>query len=155
MAQNNKQTKARAAALQHGWRSGLEEAIAAQLDSYPVKYLYEKVTVPYIVPESTHKYTPDFILPNGIVVETKGRWLTADRKKIKLFMKQHPEIDLRIVFSNSKQRISKQSKTTYGKFCETHGIPYADKLVPEGWIAEPINEKSLFNLKTLNVKEGK
>ncbi len=150
-----KNSKARAAALQHGWRSGLEEAVAAQLKAGNVRFLYEKVTIPYEVPAKVHRYTPDFILPNGIVVETKGRWLTADRKKIKLFMQQHPEIDLRLVFSNSRQRISKQSKTTYAKFCETHCIPFADKLIPEEWIAEPRNTTSLDALKKLNVKKEK
>jgi hypothetical protein len=145
--------KQRSAGLKHGWRSGLEEAVADQLRAAGVRFLYERVTIPYTVPESTHRYTPDFILPNGIVVETKGRWLTSDRKKIKLFVKQHPEIDLRIVFSNPRSRISKQSSTTYAKFCETHGIPYAGKLIPLEWTKEPRNSKSLRALRELNLKK--
>ena len=57
-------------------------------------------------------YTPDFELPNGIIIESKGRFVAADRKKHLLVQKQHPELDIRFVFSNSKAKISKGSKTT-------------------------------------------
>lgn len=84
----------------------------------------------------TRTYTPDFILPNGIIVETKGRFVTADRKKHKLIKEQHPELDIRFVFSNSKTRISKQSTTTYAAWCEKLGFKYADKFIPAEWLKE-------------------
>ena len=34
------------------------------------------------------------------------------------------------------QKISKQSKTTYGMWCEKHGFLYAAKVVPQEWIDE-------------------
>ena len=49
---------------------------------------------------------------------------------------QHPELDIRFVFSNSKTKISKKSKTSYGMWCEKHGFPYANKLIPKDWINE-------------------
>jgi hypothetical protein len=135
--------------LMAGFRSGLEEEIAAQLLGAKVPYEYEELVLQYEVHE-THKYTPDFLLlRNGIVVESKGRWVTADRKKIKLVLAQYPDIDFRMVFSNSRQRISKQSQTTYGDICTRLGIPFADKKIPEAWWKEPPNTTSLAAIKRL------
>lgn len=47
---------------------------------------------------------------------------------------EHPDLDIRFVFSNSKQRISKTSKTTYADWCLKHGFQYADKEVPKEWL---------------------
>src|ERR1051325_8775143 len=112
----------RSAGLKHGWRSGLEEQVTWQLDAAGTPYKYEKLIVKFEQPATLRKYTPDFLLlHNGIVVETKGRFVTADRKKHLLVQAQHPALDIRFVFSNSRQRISKQSKTTYEAWCEAKG----------------------------------
>ena len=126
----------RKAAIKHGYRSGLEDDIAKQLDAMRVKYTYEELKISYTVPESKHKYTADFVLPNGIVVESKGRFVTADRKKHLLVKEQHPELDIRFIFSNPRCKISKVSQTTYGMWCEKHGFKYATKTIPEDWINE-------------------
>jgi len=122
-------------AIKHGWRSGLEEKVAKELSESGIKYEYESMKIKYDVSE-TRTYTPDFILPNGIIVETKGRFVAADRKKHLLVKKQHPDLDIRFVFSNSNAKISKGSKTTLGMWCDKHGYLYADKLIPEEWIKE-------------------
>lgn len=116
-----------------GYRSGLEEKVAAQLDELSVSYEYESFKIDYQVSEF-RKYTPDFLLPNGIIVETKGRFVAADRKKHLLIQKQHPLLDIRFVFSNSKAKISKNSKTSYADWCEKNGFLYADKLIPQEWL---------------------
>jgi hypothetical protein len=123
-------------AIKHGWRSGLEERVAEQLDQLGVEYTYEKLKLKYIKPASEHVYTPDFVLPNGIIVETKGRFLLADRMKHMMVKKHNPTVDIRFVFSNSNARISKASKTTYAMWCRKHGYLYADKTIPEEWINE-------------------
>jgi len=125
--------------LEHGFRSGLEDKIASELEAkgVPIKYEDPASVIQYIKPETKSKYTPDFVLPNGIIVETKGRFITADRKKHLLIKAQHPEKDIRFVFSNSRQRISKQSKTTYAMWCDKFGFKYADRSVPEAWLQEP------------------
>ena len=134
-----KKVNARARAIKNGYRSGLEETVANYLQDRNISFEYEDKAniIKYIVPAKGHTYLPDFKLPNGIIVETKGRFLLADRKKHELIKQQHPEIDIRIVFSNSKTRISKSSKTTYGMWCEKMGIPYADKEIPQSWLEEP------------------
>ena len=97
----------------------------------------------YTIPESVHKYTPDFVLPNGIIIETKGVWDVEDRKKHILIREQHPELDIRFVFSRSKTPIYKGSKTTYASFCEKNGIKFADKIIPEAWISEKESHNNL------------
>jgi hypothetical protein len=120
----------------HG-RSGLEDKTMAHLDTLGVAYRYEEVRVSYEKPASSHRYTPDFILENGIIVETKGLFDTADRQKHELIRKQHPQLDIRFVFSRSASPIRKGSKTTYGAWCAKLGIPFADKTIPQSWIDEP------------------
>lgn len=130
----------RAVGIKHGWRSGLEERVAKDLAERGIGYRYEEITGEYLVPARVSRYTPDFVLWNGIVIETKGRWVTSDRKKIRLIRTQFPDLDFRMVFSNSRSRISKQSKTTYADFCKKLGIPFADKLIPEEWLLEENSE---------------
>ena len=72
----------------------------------------------------------------ALVIETKGRFVTADRQKHLLVKEQHPDLDVRFVFQNSRARISKTSKTTYADWCNKHGFTFADKRVPEEWLLE-------------------
>jgi hypothetical protein len=123
-------------AKKYGFKSGLEENISQQIESHGIKVEYETEKVPYIIPASNHTYSPDFKLPNGIRVETKGRFVAADRKKHLLVKEHNPHLDIRFVFSNSKNKISKKSKTTYGDWCEKNGYKYADKIIPIEWFLE-------------------
>jgi hypothetical protein len=123
-------------AKKHGFKSGLEESISNQIDSKGIKVEYETEKVSYSIPASEHTYHPDFLLPNGIFVETKGRFVIADRKKHILIKAQHPELDIRFVFTNSRNKINKSSKTTYADWCEKNGFKYADKHIPEEWFNE-------------------
>ena len=127
-------SKARAAAIKHGYRSGFEHKVADQLTESNTGFEYETTVIDYIKPETHHKYTVDFTLPNGILVETKGRWILEDRKKHLLIKQQHPELDIRIVFQSAKGKIRKGSKTTYADFCDKHGIVWADKEIPKDWL---------------------
>lgn len=129
----------------NGFRSGLEEKVAANLHANGVKDAdYEKHTLSYIKPEKPGRYTPDFVLPNGIIIETKGRFVTADRQKHKLIKHQHPDLDIRFVFSNSKARIGKKSKTTYAMWCEKNGFQFTDKLPDPRWLKEPAYPRRYF-----------
>ena len=126
----------RANALKHGWRSGLEEDVAKALTEAGVPFTYEETKIRYIKPASEHQYTADFELENGIIIETKGRFLVADRKKHLLIKRQQPHLDIRFVFSNSKQKLNKGSRTSYADWCTKNGFLYADKEIPEHWISE-------------------
>jgi hypothetical protein len=123
-------------AIAEGYRSGLEETTADYLNSLGVSYTYEELVIAYTEPEKNRKYTPDFQLSNGIIIETKGRFLTADRQKHLLIKQQYPKLDIRFVFSNSKAKLSKISKTTYAMWCEKNGFMFADKVIPLAWTKE-------------------
>ena len=120
-------------AIKNGYRSGLENRISDDLKDRKVKFEYEKLKIKYEVHEN-RTYTPDFTLPNGIIIESKGRFTPEDRKKHLLVKKQHPDLDIRFVFSNSRAKIRKGSKTSYADWCEKHGFLYADKRIPDGWV---------------------
>jgi hypothetical protein len=136
MAKRVTNSKLNWVAKKHGFKSGLEESISNQIDSKGIKVMYETEKVAYIIPASDHTYHPDFLLPNGIYIETKGRFVIADRKKHLLIKSQHPELDIRFVFTNSRNKINKASKTTYADWCEKNGFKYADKVIPEDWFNE-------------------
>ena len=114
------------------FRSGLEYHVAKHLEDQGYTYEYEKTKVPYQRKPST--YLIDFELHNGIIIETKGRFVSVDRAKHLLIKKQHPMLDIRFVFSNSKSKLYKGSKNTYGDWCDKHGFLFADKVIPESWL---------------------
>jgi len=121
--------------LKYGFRSGLEEAIAAELSGNKVVFTFEEAKLKYTKPQKIHTYTPDFFLPaQNIYIETKGLFSTADRQKMKLIKEQYPELDIRFIFSNAKAKINKKSKTTYGMWCDKYGFKYAHKHIPKEWI---------------------
>tara|TARA_B100000029_G_C16956990_1_gene734771 strand:- start:54 stop:428 length:375 start_codon:yes stop_codon:yes gene_type:complete len=114
------------------FRSGLEEQVAKLLEGLGVTYEYESEKVPYTI---QHNYTPDFVLPNYVYLETKGYWDPADRRKILAVKRDNPAIDLRMVFQSPYNKINKNSKTTYAKWCEKHDIPWtAYHNIPLEWL---------------------
>lgn len=127
-----------------GYRSGLEDKVASQIrevtNSEPE---YETRTIYYTKPARQSRYKPDFILPNNIIIETKGVFDAEDREKHLLIRDQHPEYDIRFVFTRSKAPIYKGSKTTLAQWCEKHGFLYADKEIPKEWFEEPLKEIQL------------
>jgi len=134
MAKKRNPFSVKAVAAKYGFRSGLEMQIDESLKSKGIDGEYEKHIITYTKPATNHKYHPDFRLPNGIFVETKGRFLTDDRRKHVLIKQQHPELDIRFLFQNSKTRISKASKTTYADWCMKYGFKFADKEIPADWL---------------------
>lgn len=112
--------------------SKFEQNTAKDLESRGVKYTYETDTVEYM---KVHSYRPDFKLPNGIYVETKGRFTSPDRAKHLLIRAQHPEVDVRFVFMRDLN-LYKGSKTKYSEWCKRHGFRYAFHKIPQEWIDE-------------------
>lgn len=129
-------SKVRQKAVDAGFRSGLEQRIAEQLEALGIPVVYEEDKLDYLV-EEVRKYTPDFRLPNGIYVETKGRFTSDDRKKHLLVRKSNVFVDIRFVFSNSSNKLRKGSTTTYADWCRQHGFIFADRTIPVEWLKEP------------------
>lgn len=123
------------------FRSGLEREAARQIlrAGHPVDYESQKID--YLKPAKKAKYNPDFIIwkrdGTPMFIETKGRFLTADRSKHLLIKEQHPDLDIRFVFQRAKQTIGKTSTTTYAKWCEKKGFRFADGgKIPKEWFDE-------------------
>lgn len=140
-----KPMSARQVGLKYGFRSGLEKQNADELKEIGVDFTYEEEAIEYVKPEKKSKYTADFRIytrPDGtqrekpLIIETKGRFLLADRSKHLLIKRQHPDLDIRFVFNNPNAKISKQSKTTYATWCDKHGFLYAKGSVPLEWLLE-------------------
>lgn len=125
--------------IKYGYRSGLEVKVSDQLKEAGIDFEYESFKIEYEVQEF-RKYTPDFRLPNGIIIETKGRFVAADRKKHLLVQQQHPDLDIRFVFTNSKAKLNKGAKSTYADWCRKNGFFFADKWIPEEWLNETANK---------------
>lgn len=126
----------RSIGLRHGFRSGLEEMNAKALEAKGVPVVFEKVKVEYLVPAMVRTYTPDFELPNAIIVETKGKFEPVDRAKHLWIKLQHPDLDIRFVFQRPNTPIAKGSKTTYAMWADKHGFKWATKLIPDAWARE-------------------
>tara|TARA_R100000935_G_scaffold47484_1_gene71576 strand:- start:244 stop:702 length:459 start_codon:yes stop_codon:yes gene_type:complete len=130
---------ARQRGIAAGYRSGFEEDIASDLERRGLPFDFEKVKIDYIVPARYSKYTPDFkvIKPNGhFFIETKGLWCTADRQKHLLLKRQHPLLDIRLLFQNASTKLYKGSKTTYADYATKHGFAWAHKHIPDEWVEE-------------------
>jgi hypothetical protein len=136
--------------VEDSFRSGLEVTIAKQLTDAGIPFRYEQDTISYIIPASNHTYNPDFVLPNGVIVEGKGLFEIADRKKHLFIKTQYPHLDIRFVFSNPNQKLYKGSKTTYAQWCDKNGFKYAKKLIPVGWLKE--SPTDITGLKPKKVK---
>ena len=123
------------AARKYGYRSGLEQKLAAYLTQLKIKYLYEAVKIEW-EDLAYRTYTPDFILTNGIIVETKGMFTAMDRRKHLAIKKQHPKLDIRFIFENSRRRLRKGAKSTYAQWCDRYGFQYDNRVIPESWLKE-------------------
>ena len=138
-----KHTTTRQRAIKNGYRSGLEDKTATCIAKSGCIVLFETDKIDYVVPARDAKYTPDFKLPKKggfFYVETKGIWTVQDRQKHLLIKEQHPDIDIRFVFSNQNAKLYKGSPTTYAAYCKKHGFQYAHKEIPQEWLEEAKKE---------------
>ena len=123
------------AARRLGYRSGLEHNVSKYLDKLNVSYIYEGIKIEW-EDLAYRTYTPDFILHNNIIVETKGMFTAMDRRKHLNIKKQHPELDIRFVFENSNRKLRKGAKSTYAQWCIKYGFLYFTRIIPEEWLKE-------------------
>lgn len=116
------------------FRSGFEERIwdSAKLRKRKVVFEPQDIRIYYNIP---YRYLPDFRLPNGIYVEAKGYLRPRDRTKMIAVRQQNPELDIRFVFQNARQKLSNKSKKsdTYGEWAERLGYKWSQGDIPEEW----------------------
>lgn len=109
------------------YKSNFEKEFA---EKYP-QLEYENHKIKYTV---EHTYNPDFKVKEGVYIETKGFFRTQDRSKHLRLREQHPDITIYLVFQNPNNVLSRVSKTTYGEWCDKHGIKWATlDSIPEEW----------------------
>ena len=132
-------SRARRRAIINGYRSGLEDKLSEQISDAGLEVNYETSKISYTVPERQSTYTPDFFINTsngGFFIEGKGRWTVDDRCKHLLIREQHPNLDIRFVFSNANAKLYKGSPTRYCDWCDKHGFRYANKTIPPEWLQE-------------------
>lgn len=79
-------------------------------------------------------YIPDFRLPNGVLVECKGRFTSTDRTKMLRVRDQNPGADIRLVFQRANNKLTRSPNSiTYWQWAEKHGFPWAQGTIPEEW----------------------
>ena len=124
-----------------GYRSMAEVKFAADLKAKKIKFDYEPEKFQYIPPAKN--YTPDFRIKKRkrsggyMYIEFKGNFKGSDRTKMLLVKRDHPEMDLRLVFMKADNRLNRNSKTTYAKWCDKNGFKWADGgVLPDAWAKE-------------------
>jgi len=105
------------------YRSGSEKRLGDFLKENKVRNRYEPYKIKYQV-SLLRRYLPDFVLSNGIILEVKGRFVSADRQKHLYIRQNHPLIDIRFVFDNPKSKLYKGAKSTYADWCDKHNFKY-------------------------------
>lgn len=114
-----------------GFRSGFERTLDLQLKKSGVKYEYETMKIEYTLAGT---YNPDFILANGIIIEAKGYMDKDAKRKMEAVRRQHPDLDIRIVFMQADKKMPNSSKQTHGQWATRHGFPWADGEIPDEWL---------------------
>jgi len=115
-----------------GFRSGFEGQVAKHLTASGNQWSYESQSFDLLIPRS---YTPDFFLDNGVVLEVKGYFDAEDRRLIKLFREQHPDVDLRMVLQKPQQKLTKTGRMTYATWCDKYNVPWCEgSLIPKDWL---------------------
>jgi hypothetical protein len=132
-----------------GRRSKFEDTIAEDLDERGIKYTYETWSYEYDEPLRknlarcsecgsrsllrTGWYTPDFFLENGTIIETKGRFTAADRRKMVAIQRGHPNLDIKMLFMRDN-KIHKRSDTYYSDWCMENNYDFSIGEVKEEWL---------------------
>lgn len=118
------------------FRSKFEASVAESLNKRGLSFNYEGQALTYHI-EAV--YTPDFILPNGVIVETKGHFPPEDRRKMLAIKAQYPQLDIRLVFQNADVKLSRAPRAlTYWQWAERHQFIWAEGHIPTTWFANAI-----------------
>jgi len=109
-------------------RNNFEKRIYKELNKYKVPVEYEPERIPY-----TSYYIPDFVVfskktKKKIYIETKGYLRPEDKTKLRAVKKQYPDMDIRIVFYESRKKSL--------KWAEKNKFPYSIHSVPKEWLDE-------------------
>jgi hypothetical protein len=73
-----------------------------------------------------------------------------DRRRHLAIQKQHPELDIRFVFSNAQAKLYKGAKSRYCNWCEKHNFKWSHRVIPLDWLLEKgrCTKATVIKLKT-------
>lgn len=109
-------------------RNKFEQKLYDSLTKTKVPFTYEAEKIPYVL---AGHYIPDFIIHTSlgkVYVEAKGYFRPEAKRKMVAVKKQHPELDLRIVFYNKTQANI--------RWAERYGFKYSFVTIPKEWCYE-------------------
>lgn len=132
-------------------RSIFEATIEEQLIAAGVKYEYESEQIPWTRTITSgvclgcgHRkvgqlcyYTPDFEVEGSkgtFYIEVKGYLDGPDRTKLRAVRKQHPGLDIRIVFQRNNVIKGTKNKTRYSEWAQKNGFKFAFREIPKEWL---------------------
>lgn len=112
-------------------RSGFETQIRNLFKRNKVDFEYEPYKVAYTLIKN---YIPDFVLPNGILIEAKGWLRPTDRTKLIAVKKSNPNLDLRIWFQ-ADNYLTKKKHSKYSDWAKKNGFPFhVGTTLPKEWV---------------------
>lgn len=118
------------------FRSGFEKKIYDEAVRQRKKMVYEPQE-PRIMYNIPFRYIPDFILPNGIIIEAKGWLRPRDRTKMRKVREQNPDLDIRFVFQRANTKVGKSKNSEqYWQWAERLGFQWAETHIPLAWWKE-------------------
>jgi predicted nuclease of restriction endonuclease-like RecB superfamily len=109
------------------YKNLFEATVAKQIKRSKVPFKYESEKIPYVI--ASH-YKPDFVLstPLGkVYVECKGYFRPEDKRKLVAVKRQHPSMDIRILFY--------AERSSYTRWATKHGFKWAVEKIPKDWLS--------------------
>lgn len=107
-------------------KNKFEKKIYQQLKKAKVPFDYESKRISYVL---AREYVPDFIIRTDkgvLIVECKGYFRPEAKAKMSAVKRQHPELDIRLLFySKVRSNI---------KWAEKNGFRYAIGTIPTDWL---------------------
>jgi hypothetical protein len=117
------------------FRSKLEAAVWATIEEVQPNAKFESLKLPYTL---AHTYTPDIILPSGVILEVKGTFIQKGcdcRPKMLAIKQAFPDLDIRFILQNPGAPAAPRAKMTHSEWCDKHGFPWCHyKTIPPEWL---------------------
>lgn len=119
-------------------RSRYERDIVQHAIDLELPYEYEPITLGYqssivkgactacgaagraVVQRRT--YTPDLVLPNGIVVEIKGKFDASKRNLMRQLVRCNPDVDIRFIFMRDNRFGAAKNRKRYSDWARALGV---------------------------------
>lgn len=117
-------------------RNNFENDVYLQLKKSGSKFKYESEKIPYTL---YRNYIPDFIIetPKGkVYVECKGYFRPEHKAKMAAVKKQHPDLDIRLVFYINNKSRNPYNKTLRDsiRWATKNGFVYSIGVIPDEWL---------------------